>query len=148
MNFVLIILMMINMTRSGIAPALAIDPVLTQHAEVRAEYLCATMTSRLTDADHAGWMSRKFWNYSDMPYNYYGENIEQAYTAAAYNPWTTEMALWKSPAHYANMVSTNFDHVGIYTDPDCRLTVEEFGGQPGDYDDSSIPEIPSHLNAD
>lgn len=89
------------------APALSFNPELTRLAQIRAAELATRYDAAHNRPDGRGWYTvfddNNFWYVSA------GENIAygQPSSDAVIRTWI------ESPGHYANIVSTNFGHVGL-----------------------------------
>lgn len=101
------LLLLINSTR--ITP-LSQDRVLNEIATVRAVHLCDHEFS------HKGWL-----NYGST-FLYRGENLAKGFSTFK----DAHEALMKSPTHKNNIVSSNYQKIGIAYH--CGILVEEFGG--------------------
>lgn len=91
------LLMLINTVR---LQPLQSDPVLTERAEERAEFLCGNQ-----QWSHDGWRD----SFKDLPYKHYGENLARGFK----NAKQTHKALMASPTHKANIVNKNYTKIGI-----------------------------------
>lgn len=108
------ILMLINAER---VKPLQIDPVLSEIATERAEYLCNKPFS------HDGWIT---W-FEDIEYKVAGENLAKGFKSVkkAHKAWM------KSPSHKANVIKERYTKLGFGT-ADCGkkkdIYVELFTG--------------------
>ena len=89
-------LLLINAER---AQPLVLDPVLSEIATERAEYLCNRPFS------HDGWVSF----IQDVHYTHAGENLAKGFKTDR----KAHKALMKSPTHKANIVNPWYKEVGI-----------------------------------
>ncbi len=100
--------MMINSERSTY---LTLDPVLSNRAELRAEYLCAH-----NQWSHDGWLT----SFKGIEASYEGENLAKGFKDAT----STNQALMASPTHKGNIVNWHYWKVGL--GQACGITVELF----------------------
>lgn len=122
MGTLLTLLVLANMARPTTTP-LKIDPYLTRHAQIRAEYLCATKTFT-----HDGWYSSLFWDKGHLKYQVQGENLAQGFidaTTTKTNYNDVQAAFMASPEHRDNILG---DYTAVGFGHACNITVEEFGG--------------------
>lgn len=106
------LLMLINAER---VKPLTYDPVLTERAELRADYLCET-----GQWSHKGWKD----SFTGLDRVVIGENLARNFKTDK----AAHKALMGSPTHKANIVKAKYTHVGIGKEK-CggkNITVELF----------------------
>ena len=103
----LTLLILINSVR---LKPLVENPVLTQRAQVRAEYLCTHTFS------HDGWKK----SFIGLGGGYQGENLAKDFP----NDLSAHNALMASPFHKANIVKKEYKKIGIGRA--CGIIVELF----------------------
>lgn len=105
---ILELLILINLIRVN---PVKVDPILTNIAQQRAEYLCNHTFS------HNGWTQYK------SKFSYRGENLAKGFNNKSS---LINQAFLNSPTHKAVMLNPHYKYVGIANK--CNITVEEFGG--------------------
>lgn len=101
------LLLLMNLVRTS---PLIENPVLSERAEARAEYLC----------EIGQWSHDGFKESFDGFGGYVGENLAKGFDSAT----STHEALMASPTHRANILKAEYRQVGI--GEACGITVELF----------------------
>jgi uncharacterized protein YkwD len=113
-TFVAALVMLMNAARADVhVPPFREDPILSDRAQQRAEFLCANR-----QFSHDGWQAA----FRGSPYGWSGENLAMGHQ----EPRAVHGQLMGSPGHRANILKPQFRAVGV--GHACSITVELFGG--------------------
>ena len=114
-NIAMALMLLMNASRADVPlPAFREDPALSARAQERAERMCANHSF-----SHDGYQSA----FNGLRYNWTGENLAMGHK----DPKAIHAQLMNSPGHRANILTREFNAVGI--GHACSITVELFGGR-------------------